>query len=288
MWSNIGNIEEHRRYLDFLPSGTFGDDDRGGASSPGGGGGGGGPGTPGGANSRAPQNDALYLYADCHSTMKGLFFGLLFTVAAIIGIVIFFILSESCDAEDMSRHVNNGFEASMFVIMIIASIWVRAIIATNFAAINNLFPFLQTYWKLASLDVNPHPISLLDDLLLYMCIPSFFLYAVVHMLPMVTDSRGNWADLLCDVLLVLQMLVQTPMIMDGLRRCSDSAKKQVRGTTECVVIRISYTLIPEVGKVCQCHNYSLLHYAMFIAHNSKKQNVALETYFFIIKIAHSA
>ena len=31
-------------------------------------------------------------------------------------------------------------------------------------------------FQIAGLEVNPHPISMLDDLLLFLCIPSFFLY----------------------------------------------------------------------------------------------------------------
>ena len=53
MWSNIGKIEENRRNVEFLPPAAG---DQAGESS-------------------AAQNDALYIYADCHSSMKGLFFG---------------------------------------------------------------------------------------------------------------------------------------------------------------------------------------------------------------------
>ena len=59
--------------------------------------------------------------------------------------------------------------------------------------------------------------SFLDDLLLFICVPSFFFYAVVHMAPIV-KSKGNVADMLTDILMVAQMMLQTPMIMDGLRR----------------------------------------------------------------------
>ncbi len=54
---------------------------------------------------------------------------------------------------------------------------------------------------MSTLDVNPHPISMLDDLLLYICIPSFFFYAIVHILPIVGDSE-QWTDIASDVLMV--------------------------------------------------------------------------------------
>ena len=53
MWSNIGKIEENRRNVEFLPAASA---DQTGQTS-------------------GTQNDALYIYADCHSSMKGLFFG---------------------------------------------------------------------------------------------------------------------------------------------------------------------------------------------------------------------
>ena len=109
--------------------------------------------------------------------------GLSFVVLSIIGIVIYFVLtkSSSCETQDVGDNVNDYFEMSMLLVMIAVTVWV--------------------YQKLAKLDVNPHPISALDDLLLYICIPSFFFYATVHMVPMVGDAE-NWADMSCDVLLV--------------------------------------------------------------------------------------
>ena len=38
---------------------------------------------------------------------------------------------------------------------------------------------ISLYLNLYKLDVNPHPISFLDDLLLLICLPAFFLYCVL-------------------------------------------------------------------------------------------------------------
>jgi hypothetical protein len=56
MWSNVGNVEEHRASVEFLPfrrdsmDSSLEDDGR-------------------------TENDAHYLYADCHATNTGLFSG---------------------------------------------------------------------------------------------------------------------------------------------------------------------------------------------------------------------
>ena len=52
MWSNIGKIEENKDNMEFLPS------PRGSIDMTG-----------------KPVNDAMFIYADCHSSMKGIFFG---------------------------------------------------------------------------------------------------------------------------------------------------------------------------------------------------------------------
>jgi len=196
MWSNIGKVAENAGNLELLPGSGAPNPMVVSSSS-----------SAGHANQTSPRNNALYLYADCHSSMKGLFFGLAFTAVAIIGIAIFFILSASddCDTKDMGDKVNHGFEIIMLLIMIVVTLWV--------------------YAKLSLLDVNPHPISFLDDLLLFICVPCFFFYAIVHMAPIV-KMDDNVADMLSDILMVTQMILQTPMIMDGLRRCSDTADNQ--------------------------------------------------------------
>lgn len=39
------------------------------------------------------------------------------------------------------------------------------------------------YRQLGQLDINPDPVSQLDDLLLFACLPSFFLYGVFGVVP---------------------------------------------------------------------------------------------------------
>ena len=44
---------------------------------------------------------------------------------------------------------------------------------------------------IARLDVNPNPISFLDDLLLVICLPPAFLYGILCILPTVTTENGE-------------------------------------------------------------------------------------------------
>ena len=53
MWSNIGNVAEHKESLEFLPSPRRSID----------------------SGTGKPLNDAMYVYADCHSSIRGTFLG---------------------------------------------------------------------------------------------------------------------------------------------------------------------------------------------------------------------
>ena len=56
MWSNIGNVEEHRKSVEFMPSvGHSNSIDSVGTGN--------------------PKNDGLHFYMDCHASIKGIFFG---------------------------------------------------------------------------------------------------------------------------------------------------------------------------------------------------------------------
>ena len=53
MWSNIGKVSEHKESLEFLPSPRRSID----------------------SGTGKPLNDAMYVYADCHSSIRGTFLG---------------------------------------------------------------------------------------------------------------------------------------------------------------------------------------------------------------------
>ena len=91
-------------------------------------------------------------------------------------------------------------------------------------------------------DVNLHSISLLDDMLLILCLPAFFLFSILQMTAAVLGSEDQGHDehgrsvnltnpsqaltILKILFYIIQVMIQTPMIIDGLRRCSNSLGSQ--------------------------------------------------------------
>ena len=64
---------------------------------------------------------------------------------------------------------------------------------------------LLAYYKLARLDINIHPISFLDDLLLFICMPAFFLYGILILVPALFpayEDQPTAADVMVPIVLV--------------------------------------------------------------------------------------
>lgn len=96
--------------------------------------------------------------------------------------------------------VNNIFELTVLVVMLVA-----VIIA---------------YVQISQLDINHHPMSKLDDILLFIAVPAFFLETIFSLLPAIQNV--SWLRIVIIVVQLVQILIQTPFIIDGLRRCSNA------------------------------------------------------------------
>ena len=59
--------------------------------------------------------------------------------------------------------------------------------------------------------MNPHPISMLDDLLLFICIPSFFLYTIFKMGPQFSGYTSVQPDQLISTVLVVSLQSHGPL-----------------------------------------------------------------------------
>ena len=81
--------------------------------------------------------------------------GMAMMILAVTGLSLYFILDGNS-----RKFVNDGIENVMLLSMIVATIW--------------------AYYSVYKLDINPHPISLLDDLLLLICLPAFFIYCLLN------------------------------------------------------------------------------------------------------------
>lgn len=83
--------------------------------------------------------------------------------------------------------------------------------------IATLFAYIQT----TRLDINHHPISKLDDILLFIAIPAFFLDTTFSMVPAIVND--SILKICIIVAQLVQVLIQTPFIIDALRRCSNDS-----------------------------------------------------------------
>ncbi|XP_037297406.1 proton channel OtopLc-like [Manduca sexta] len=159
------------------------------------------------ANEDNDYTSNIVIHADCHASNKGLFLGLILVVC-VAGMLILGFVFSSVGGEflEMGYLLNNCMMLALHTIMLFA-----AVVAFN---------------QLRKLDINEHPISLLDDVLLFICLPAFFMETVFSMVA--TISILNIVKTVDFVVMMIQVLIQTPLIMDGLRRCSN--RKKLRRT----------------------------------------------------------
>ncbi|XP_069958889.1 proton channel OtopLc isoform X3 [Cherax quadricarinatus] len=178
LWENIGKFERHTH----IPSVevTYEED-----------------------NSKSLTSN-LIIYVDCHASNRGLFAGLLMTVATVISIILFFIFSTSEDTKQLGSYVNGISEVVLLSCMLIT-----AIIAYN---------------SIRILDIIRDKISNVDDILLYVSLPCIFLYAFLSMVPAINNGEALLATV--SILQVCQVILQTALICDGLRRCSNAQSLQ--------------------------------------------------------------
>jgi len=120
----------------------------------------------------------LVIHADCHSANKGLFAGLLILVGTVISVIIFYIALDDFRSGFAAQWVNLTSQAVLLVIMIIT--------------------VLCAYRQITKLDINIHAVSLLDDLLLFLCLPSFFLYTIFTVVPAMAH-QDYYAIVVCSL-----------------------------------------------------------------------------------------
>ncbi|CAG2057406.1 unnamed protein product [Timema podura] len=150
----------------------------------------------------------MFLSADCRSSNKGFFAGMVALLIAIVNIILHFISISSDDGMiQVGKYINVGTVMGLLLSMMIAVVWAYFV-----------------YFR--KMDVNHHPISLLDDALLFICMPAFFLYIIASLAA--TTFYGNIVYVIVHIMMIVQVLIQTPFIIDGLRRCCNSQSLRKR------------------------------------------------------------
>ncbi|CAH0717237.1 unnamed protein product, partial [Brenthis ino] len=149
----------------------------------------------------------IVIYADCHASNKGLFLGMILTVIVVGMLILGFIFnSVGENLHELGYMVNSCTKLGLHTIL--------------------LFAVVIAYNQTRRLDINEHPISLLDDILLFICLPAFFMETVFSMIA--TINILNIIRSIDVIVMVVQVILQTALLVDGLRRCSNSRKLRRR------------------------------------------------------------
>ncbi|VEN63546.1 unnamed protein product [Callosobruchus maculatus] len=150
----------------------------------------------------------VVVYMDCHSSHRGLFGGFFVLILTIVSSILFFIAIYMDE-----KHKNRYDLGIMLNIVTSAIILILMTVACIFG-----------YRQITKLDVNSAYDHLLDDVLLFICIPAYFLNGIFSIIPAIIHS--NIIGSFTIILEVFQVLIQTLFILDGVRRSSNT--KQLR------------------------------------------------------------
>ncbi|GIY17360.1 hypothetical protein CDAR_1462 [Caerostris darwini] len=142
----------------------------------------------------------LVINADCHSANKGLFTGLFLLLTIIVTVIVFFVAMTTKGYEAQAVTIHTAQEGVLTLI--------------------GLGAVCFSFYQIRKLDLSEHPITFLDDVLLFVPLPFYFIHGIMSIIA--EYSNENYSRLALHILVTIQVVVQTPFIIDGLRRCSNS------------------------------------------------------------------
>ncbi|XP_054721630.1 proton channel OtopLc-like isoform X2 [Uloborus diversus] len=148
----------------------------------------------------------LVINADCHSANKGLFIGLFLLLTIIVTVIIFFVSMTTDGYQQKAIDIHTAQEGVLTVI--------------------GLLSVCISFYQIRKLDISEHPITFLDDVLLFVPLPFYFVHGIMSVTAEFANS--NYTRLALHILVTFQVVVQTPFILDGLRRCSNSQTHRYR------------------------------------------------------------
>lgn len=142
----------------------------------------------------------VVISADCHAANKGLFSGILVLLTSIITVIIFFVVVQGDNFKLVGGTIYNCQEGILTALGLVTSV--------------------VAYFKVVQLDQNAHPVTFLDNFLLFIPLPFYFIHAILCIMAELHLEEHMRIGL--RVMSVLQIIIQTPVLIDGLRRCSNS------------------------------------------------------------------
>ncbi|XP_049521557.1 proton channel OtopLc isoform X2 [Dermacentor silvarum] len=202
----------------------------------------------------AAENN-LIINADCHSANRGLFAGFVVLLGSVVVMIIFYVALLENSSTGVAVYL--GQEGVLIGLA--------------------FFACLLAYGRVATLDVNSHPITMLDDFLLCIPIPFFFAHATLVAIAEL-EVGGSYVRMTLQLFSVVQVVTQTPLIIDALRRCSNSPslryKKPGREIVSfLIVVNITMWIVytfesKAVGKLFTGTRYFGLRSWVFIEHTT--------------------
>ncbi|CAN8006618.1 unnamed protein product, partial [Ixodes hexagonus] len=161
----------------------------------------------------------LVISVDCHSANRGIFAGIVVLLVSVVVMIVFYVT------------VLNEKYASAAAMVYLTQDGILVLLA--------FIACLVAYSRVSILDINSHPTTLLDDFLLCVPLPFYFIYGILVVIAELQDG-GSYTRIAVQVLSVAQVVTQTPLIVDGLRRCSNCPalryKKPGRETVSFLVV----------------------------------------------------
>lgn len=158
-------------------------------------------------------HSSLAINADCHASNRGLFSGLSILLITFITIVIFFAT------------INHHLYSQVGITIYSAQICVITVLCCAAIA--------YAYRQTRALDtVSPqhldNPSTAMDDLLVLLPIPIFLLHYILSIMAIASDHHEETANRYCLIIVylltIVQVLMQSPFLVVGIRRCSNSKK----------------------------------------------------------------
>ena len=184
---------------------------------------------------------SVAINADCHASNRGLFAGLSALLITIITIVI------------VNTTIKDSYLSSIGI-----SIFVMQI---GLLTLASCIVLPLAYRKLRQLDIVgaehlDNSSTAMDDLLVLLPIPFFMIHYILTILALL-DANSNPDQeisayiillIIINIFTVLQVLIQSPIIVDGIRRCSNSQKARFRKpgrelVTFALIINITFWIL---------------------------------------------
>lgn len=161
---------------------------------------------------------SLLLTVDCHASNKGLFLGLAILLIILITVIIFF----STIHKDVSTHFG----------VVIYTLQILLLTLSCFVIIPIAYYQMRNQLDVVNYKHRNNSFMMMDDILILIPIPFYFIHYTCSAIAslMINNSMecNNLTLIGIDILTIIQVMIQSPFIVDNLRRCSNNPSVRFR------------------------------------------------------------